>query len=90
MLKSEFEKMVDVDEMSDKDYEIIKNVYWYHPAIDDTKGEEQIVYLYKEFGMTVIKDMEKRAVQYKYTLNSINEHEKSIQALKQSLKELEC
>lgn len=90
MLKSEFETMTDIEEISDKDYEAIENVYMYHPAIDDIKGKEQIVYLYKEFGMTVIKDMQKRASQYKYTINSINEHERSIQALKQSLKELEC
>lgn len=90
MLKSEFETMTDIEEIPNKDYEIIENVYMYHPAIDDIRGKEQIVYLYKEFGMTVIKDMEKRALQYKHTLNIINEHEKSIQALKQSLKELEC
>lgn len=90
MLKSEFEKMTDSEEISDRDYEAVENVYMYHPAIDDIKGKEQIVYLYKEFGMTVIKDMEKRAIQYKRTINSINEHERSIQALKQSLKELEC
>lgn len=90
MLKSEFETMTDIEEISDRDYDAIENVYMYHPAIDDKKGKEQMAYLYKEFGMTVIKDMEKRAIQYKYTLNSINEHEKSIQALKQSLKELEC
>ena len=90
MLKSEFETMTDSEEISNRDYEAVENVYMYHPAIDDIKGKEQIVYLYKEFGMTVIKDMEKRAIQYKYTINSINEHERSIQALKQSLKELEC
>lgn len=90
MLKSEFETMTDSEEISNRDYEAVENVYMYHPAIDDIKGKEQIVYLYKEFGMTVIKDMEKRAVQYKYTLNCINDHEKSIQTLKQSLKELEC
>lgn len=90
MLKSEFETMTDSEEISNRDYEAVENVYMYHPAVDDIKGREQIVYLYKEFGMTVIKDMEKRALQYKYTLNCINEHEKTIQALKQSLKELEC
>ena len=90
MLKSEFETMTDIEEISNKDYETIENVYMYHPAIDDIKGKEQIAYIYKEFGMTVIKDMEKRALRYKRTINSINEHERSIQALKQSLKELEC
>lgn len=90
MLKSEFETMTDIKEISDRDYEAVENVYMYHPAIDDIKGKEQIVYLYKEFGMTVIKDMEKRALQYKRTINSINAHERSIQALKESLKELEC
>ena len=90
MLKREFETMTDIKEISDRDYEAVENVYMYHPAIDDIKGKEQIVYLYKEFGMTVIKDMEKRAIQYKRTINSINGHERSIQALKESLKELEC
>lgn len=90
MLKSEFETMTDSEEISNRDYEAVENVYMYHPAIDDIRGKEQIVYLYKEFGMTVIKDMEKRALQYKRTINSINAHERSIQALKESLKELEC
>ena len=90
MLKSEFETMTDSEEISNRDYEAVENVYMYHPAIDDIKGKEQIVYLYKEFGMTVIKDIEKRSIQYKRTINSINGHERSIQALKESLKELEC
>lgn len=90
MLKSEFETMTDIEEIPNKDYEIIENVYMYHPAIDDIKGKEQIAYLYKEFGMTVIKDMEKRALQYKRTLEQINEHERMICSIKEKLKELEC
>lgn len=90
MLKSEFETMADIEEISNQDYKIIENVYMYHPAIDDIRGKEQIVYLYKEFGMTVIKDMEKRALQYKRTLEQINEHERMIMNIKERLKELEC
>lgn len=90
MLKSEFETMTDSEEISNRDYEAVENVYMYHPAIDDIKGKEQIVYLYKEFGMTVIKDMEKRALQYKRTLEQINEHERMIASIKEKLKELEC
>lgn len=56
MMKREFEERVGV-EISDKDYEIVQQVYTYHPAIGNAEGKDQIATLFKIGGMPLIYDM---------------------------------
>lgn len=56
MMKDEFEKLIGKT-VSDDDYDIIENVYTWHPAIDEVKGKDQIATLYKTGGMPLIKSM---------------------------------
>ena len=44
--------------LSDREWQIIEQVYNYHPCIDD---KMHIVMLYANYGMTVISDMYDRA-----------------------------
>jgi len=69
MMKSEFETHVRemvgdtvFTRVSDEDWIRINQVYTFHPAIPDVGGKEKIAYLYVNYGMTVIRDMEKRAI----------------------------
>lgn len=44
-----------------EDFDVIRTVYRYHPAIDDVFGREQIADLYANFGFSIIMDMLPRA-----------------------------
>ena len=57
MTKEEFLEKAKINHVSEKDWDIINFVYTFHPSIDNVKGKEQIVTLYNEFGMVVIKGM---------------------------------
>lgn len=56
MEKNEFEKMIGL-EVSQADYDVIEMVYDYHPSIRIVTGKEQMVDLFFNFGMRVIRDM---------------------------------
>jgi len=56
MQKHEFEEKIGM-KVSDNDYEVIETVYTYHPSINDVNGKNQIVDLYANYGMRVIRDM---------------------------------
>lgn len=56
MMKHEFEERAGV-EISDQDYKIVETVYTWHPAIIEVGGKDQIVTLYKNGGMPLIKSM---------------------------------
>ena len=60
MQLAEFEALID-NKIGPEAYEKIETVYMWHPSISDTKGKEQIAYLYTEFEMQVIEDMLPRA-----------------------------
>ncbi len=60
MMKSEFTGRLGSD-ISDEDYNLIEYVYTYHPSISETEGKDQVVSLYKTFGMVIFKDMLPRA-----------------------------
>ncbi len=60
MMKSEFTGRLGSD-ISDEDYNLIEYVYTYHPSISETEGKDQVVALYKIFGMAIFKDMLPRA-----------------------------
>lgn len=65
MMKDEFTKIFNEQypehapfHLSDREWQIIEQVYTYHPCIDD---KMQIVMLYANYGMAVISDMYDRA-----------------------------
>lgn len=60
MQKQEFEQRIQTT-ISDEEYRIIDKVYTWHPAICDDGGKDQIADLYREGGMTIIKNMEETA-----------------------------
>lgn len=80
MTKSEFESRIE-NSVSNKDYEIIEKVYTYHPSVSETKGKEEIAYIYRNFGMRVIKDM-------LATAKEVEEIQTEIQSLKLKLETL--
>ena len=54
MTKQEFEKRLGKT-VNDRDYAKIEEVYATHPSISETESKDQIAYLYKTFGMRIIK-----------------------------------
>ena len=67
MMRVEFEEKVceltnnpnyfEDNHLSEQEYKDIEYVYTWHPAISETKGKEQIAWLYINFDMCVIRDM---------------------------------
>lgn len=60
MTREEFNSLIEPEKTkrpNDEDWKIIEFVYTFHPSISETRGKEQIAYLYKTFGMRIIKDM---------------------------------
>lgn len=43
--------------IEDKDYQIIEEVYAFHPSISNTEGKKQVAWLYVNFGLRIFLDM---------------------------------
>lgn len=56
MLKEEFEERAG-RAVTAEEFNIINEVYVFHPCISDTQGKDQIAELYIRFGMTLMLDM---------------------------------
>jgi len=84
MMKHEFEKLAKC-EVSTDDYAIIEIVYLYHPSIDI---KDDIVYLYKLFGMVTIKDMLPRAEAVRQLEHRAQELKLEIERIKEEIAEL--
>lgn len=86
MMKHEFENLI-CDEKGDvitnQDYEIIETVYMNYPNIKD---KEDIANLYKKFGMTLIKDMHKRALSIRGKEEEIRNLNLKLNCMKEELK----
>lgn len=67
MTKEEFKKHLEdyapgnMRQFSDADYALIEYVYTYHPTISNVGGKKQIAVIFQEGGISVIKDMKRRA-----------------------------
>ena len=80
MMKAEFEELLyDYTEqpakVSNEDYVLIKYVYTWHPCISDTKGKNQVVRLYADFGIRIFEDMKstaERAYQVMEAIDRLN------------------
>lgn len=56
MTKQEFEERIEAT-VSASQYDLIEEVYTFHPSISNVDGKEQIATIYKMFGMRIIFDM---------------------------------
>ena len=62
MTKQEFEQRIGA-QISRQDYNIVEEVYMWHPLIPNAGGKDKIAELYKLGGMTLMQDMFARAQQ---------------------------
>lgn len=76
--------------ISDENYKIIDFVYTHHPAISEIHGKEQIVNLYKEYGMAIIRDMYDRAKRASELEKTIRYHKTLAQEAEDELSDLRC
>ena len=56
MTKQEFEERIG-GTVSASQYDLIEEVYTFHPSISNTNGKDEIATIYKMFGMRLIYDM---------------------------------
>lgn len=60
MMKEEFENLIGKT-ISKNEYDIIEFVYMWHPAINDVNGKQQMADIYKQYGMSLIRNMKEPA-----------------------------
>lgn len=85
MMKSEFDILVGKD-IPLEEYRLIEFVYTWHPS---NLSKEATASLYKEFGITIFKDMEPRAIQTEVLCDKIRKAESYLRDLRKELKELQ-
>ena len=82
MMKNEFEELLG-ETVSTADYDIVEFVYTWHPSISETDGKQQIVNLYKNGGMLVIKGMVEAATYAK----ELDDERRELEAKMNTIKE---
>lgn len=91
MMREEFDNILrkqfkfadeQINAISNADYKKIEYVYTYHPAIDAVDGKHQIAYLYANFGMVIISDMEETASLAEDLEDEIRETENKLKELR--------
>lgn len=87
MMKNEFENLIH-GSVTDEEYELIENVYMWHPAIRNTSGKEEVAELYKSFGIVIFYDMYPRAKKAKDIEDNIRLIDKTRAVLVDQLKQL--
>ena len=87
MTKDEFIQLTDA-KVSEQDWDIINVVYTFHPSISETEGKKQIAYLYSNFGMRIIRDMEATARRAAYLEAGIQKARNNLDALTTEFNEL--
>lgn len=84
MMKSEFDILVGKD-TAPEEYKLIEFVYTWHPS---NLSKEATASLYREFGLTIFKDMEQRAIQAQVLEEKIHKAEIYLRDLRKELREL--
>lgn len=87
MTKSELEEMIG-GFVTDEEYQLIEEVYMYHPAICNESGKEEVAELYKSFGIVIFYDMYPRAKKAKDIEENIRLIDKTRAELVDKLKRL--
>ncbi len=85
MMKNEFEEMIGRS-VTDEEYQLIEEVYMWHPAIRNASGKEEVAELYKSFGIVIFYDMYPRAKKAKDIEEHIQLIDKTRAALVDKLK----
>lgn len=85
MIKSEFEEMIGRS-VTDEEYQLIEEVYMWHPAIRNASGKEEVAELYKSFGIVIFYDMYPRAKKAKDIEKNIRMLDKTREELVDKLK----
>lgn len=87
MTKQEFEERI-LGTVSASQYDLIEEVYNFHPSISNTKGKDEIADIYKKFGMRLIYDMLPTAREAKRIDNEMAEYRSKIEELQAHYDEL--
>nr|DAV48822.1 MAG TPA: hypothetical protein [Caudoviricetes sp.] len=87
MMKNEFEEMIGRS-VTDEEYQLIEEVYMYHPAIRTASGKEEVAELYKSFGIVIFYDMYPRTQKAKEIEENIRLIDKTRAELVDELKRL--
>lgn len=74
--------------LSVQDYTDIEYVYTWHPAISETKGKEQIAWLYVNLGMCVIRDMYETASLYEDLDDELRAAQDKVKSLENRIERL--
>jgi len=89
MTKQEFLDRVSVKSVPDKEWGVIEFVYTWHPLISETKGKDQVAYLYDNFGIGIFNEMFAKAekamkleMELSMALNKVDEIKGMLSALK--------
>lgn len=85
MMKNDFEEMIGRS-VTDEEYQLIEEVYLWHPAIRSTSGKEEVAELYKSFGIVIFYDMYPRAKKAKDIEKNIRMLDKTREELVDKLK----
>lgn len=85
MMKPEFDILVG-ENIPLEEYKLIEFVYTWHPS---NLSKEATASLYKEFGITLFKDMELRAKRAESLCDRIRRAETLLRDLRKELKELQ-
>lgn len=85
MMKNEFEEMIG-GSVTDEEYQLIEEVYMWHPAIRSASGKEEVAELYKSFGIVIFYDMYPRAKKAKDIEKNIRMLDKTREELVDKLK----
>lgn len=85
MMKNEFEEMIG-ESVTDEEYQLIEEVYMWHPAIRSASGKEEVAELYKSFGIVIFYDMYPRAKKAKDIEKNIRMLDKTREELVDKLK----
>lgn len=87
MTKQEFEERIGAT-ISTQQYDLIEEVYTFHPSISNVDGKDEIAKIYTMFGMRLIYDMLPTAKEAKRIENEIAEHRSKVEELQRMYNEL--
>ena len=89
MLPREWLKLIDAEEMSEKEWETVHRVYQTHPLIGEVKGKQDLLALYKLGGMGLIESMVPDADTAARYEEIIRGHDSRIANFKEQIKQVE-
>lgn len=86
MNQQEFETRIK-SAVSPEDFEIVQEVYIFHPSIPDVGGKDVIAKIWKQFGMRMIRDMLDTAQRMSGIESDINHEKIELDNLQRQIRE---